>query len=435
MTASDWRAGLCRAIGVVLLCLAMVPVGAKADGKPVRGIKVTPDGFEFDPSRNGFGETGVAREVWSPSTHVSETAPFLFMSGDPNPFYACSFAGKSLARNCDSAKTQSCFAALNDAAMSKLLTGLSAGQILWPQCPDGTAGGDSFAAWEPGGGIALYTHTGQSLFDPSRPAFMQTRTHAVGGNKVHGNYVHFPAGTVSVNSKTRPFFGASACKAGNSFTACISKHRMQVELTMNVHLVDLANPGGQQALQKLGVILRNQATDNVAHRIHITPRVFCRGKGCDSPSTINVDPNQGGANFVSGPIGGQGSDTVAQVKYKGTLHQGAVWTSTGSDRTRSQAPTGRMDMRFEISWAQFVRTLRLATYRGGMDGSNNANVAKFFGDGWSVPNNWVLRDVRVGQEIMNNNWSCSPSGTPCSGRTVARMGGYVANIRISPVVR
>ena len=80
--------------------------------------------------------------------------------------------------------------------------------------------------WAPGGGIALYTHTGQSLSDPSQPAFMQTRSHAVGGNKVHGNYVHFPAGTVAAKRKTRPFAGAAACKAGNSFKACIRKHRM-----------------------------------------------------------------------------------------------------------------------------------------------------------------------------------------------------------------
>ena len=204
---------------------------------------------------------------------------------------------------------------------------------------------------------------------------------------------------------------------------------------MDVETADLANPGQQQAMQKLGVILRNQATGNVAHRILLTPRVFCRGKGCKGPSSIHVDPNQGGASFVSGTIGSRGTDTVAQVSYKGQRLRGVVWTSTGSGRTRSKAPTGLMDFRFEVSWAQFVRTLRLATYRAGLDGSKNRNVAKLFGKGWSVPSNWVLRYVRVGQKIMNNNWACSPSKLPCTAATVARMRGYVAKIRITPVVR
>lgn len=96
-----------------------------------------------------------------------------------------------------------------------------------------------------------------------------------------------------------------------------------------------------------------------------------------------------------------------------------------------------------VTWPQVVTALRLnTTFKGlqpgsSLNGNVDADVAVVFGAGWEDPQNWIVQQVKFGQEVANPNFDgqAAANGTNgCTGASqLARVGGYLKFARLTAV--
>jgi hypothetical protein len=128
------------------------------------------------------------------------------------------------------------------------------------------------------------------------------------------------------------------------------------------------------------------------------------------------DPNQGGKAYVGGPLatGGQGY----------AINNGpVVWQSYGPASKSSVFDTTWFH--YEVSWGNFVATLRHLTYLK-LNKNTDQDVASVFGSGWNSRTNWILKNARIAQEVYNPGWNSNLQAT---------VGGHVNWIQIEAILR
>lgn len=362
-------------------------------GEPI-GFEVTEKRFTFHPHFNRLSQFDDS--AWTPTRPLNASGIMGTLHGELAPEYSCDVTTHCQGKNCFSENPSS-----HDAYA---LMGLENATTWVSQCPSTGESGESALAISNVStnerlGIGFYTHTGDS-FSGSSPAFYQPWQTRPTSEGLQAAYVNIPA---HLNGQMKPFSGDC------SGTDCDERVQLRVWGKQSVQTAD--TPAGTQAQQKLAFVLENSA-DPSGEFVEYTPYTFCSGVFCSVSNNAhyNFDPNQGGTAYVGGRLMGGGQPTIMTVGSESTV----VWESYNIS-TFSE-PFDVQWFHYQISWKNFKNTLRLFTTYAGSNGTNDADVAALFGNGWDVRTNWQLRQARFGQEVYNPNWET----------TTAYVGGFTS---------
>lgn len=374
------------------------------DNSPLIGYKVTEKQFRFHPKENGFSE--IKKMYWK------DTIPRNF------PEISASFHGDINPNDCSKSVAcilPECFHKNPIHWNADNLTGLTNSVSYTPKCPNTPIMGNSLLAYTNASdnstsGIGIYTFTGPKPHATGN-AFFQP----IQGNKntkgIQGLYIGFPV--FLSGSSMKPF--SSECNGNN----CGDRIRLRVWTKQSVKIA--YNQSNSQTQQKMAFMLYNIADPQTNGRIEFTPYTFCAGS-CPSgdKAHFSKDPNQGGVPYIGGRLLGNGNPTRMETNYRTTT----VWESYGPS-TQSN-PFGLTWFHYEISWNNFVKTLRQFTDISGLNGNENSDVAQLFGNGWSIKENWELKHIRFAQEVYNPEWN---------NGEIAFVGGYTNWIQLDAITK
>ena len=347
-------------------------------------FQVTGTRFRFHANENGF--RGIDVMQWKPTKPNHAKTIVASFHGDIDPETSC-----NIIEDCT---TNDCFQKNSIHWDANALTGLEGATSWTPKCPNTAIMGNSLVATSnrtntANKGIGIYTYTGPKP-NASGNAFFQPLQHGSTNIGIQGIYIGFPSHLIG---SMKPF--SSPCSGPN----CGDRIRMRVWSKQFVKTV--TNTENSQTQQKMALMLHNIADRAVNGRIEFTPYTLCAGINCNDNKYVHYafDPNQNNVAFVGGRLLGGGQASEMKTSYRTT----PVWESYGPSTMATPFETSWFH--YQISWNNFVKTLRQFTDISGLNGSNNGDVAKLFGKGWSVKTNWELKHVRFAQEVYNRNWS------------------------------
>lgn len=130
---------------------------------------------------------------------------------------------------------------------------------------------------------------------------------------------------------------------------------------------------------------------------------------------VILDPGQGGIPVLQGPLPNAG-ETVVDRKERVPMY-----VSKGAKTQHS--PFRDLTFAVDISFEHFLNALRLSTaQREGqpIQRMSESGVSRLFGKQWEDPNEWVLLEYSVGQEVSNRD-----------GRAKAFIGGNFLTFELS----
>ena len=245
-----------------------------------------------------------------------------------------------------------------------------------PKCPESDEDyGRTFVALSPFS-LALFSYTGKNADDKELP-FLQTNQIYSTNPDLQASYISMAAS----DGHMKPFSGRSK--------TMVIRSRQQV--------AKAKVPSNCAVQQKQSFVLHNVNDPTGQGRIEYAPNIYMQGTYSNfRHARVQSDPNQGNHTFVGGNFAGGGEVTNLD---KTNL---PAWKTWG--RGTQNVPMDRIyPFRMSIPWDWFVTTLIYATTKRGLNGKDVAQVAKVFGPGWNVPENWELKNIRWAQEVKNPN--------------------------------
>lgn len=423
------------------------------------GFELLDDQFRFAANSFGFKAqmANNKNRIWdsvlpTPFGPTTDIPPITFTLGGDASVNGCAVSGNNA--SCLETDNEECFTLQGTTVSSAMnLTGMRFDDTVMPQClstGNELIKGLSFLSTDvdPNGtfaqGIALYTLTGPNPGNPNDLAFMQPNAP---GNLAEGQYFTFNLDNPLGDSSTPHFlaFGdLTNCDASSdTFPSCASEHYLQV---LSEHVIRLSqNNGCSQTQQKMGFQLRNSndpTPNDDPGEIEYSPYVFCDGINCEvNLARVFSDPAQASKPVIGGPLaGGGGLATKASVNGSALA---TVWTSHGTNGTMNTTSTSVRTFEMRVSWPQLVTALRLSTtFKGlqpgsSLNGNVDSDVEVVFGVDWEDPQNWIVQQVKFGQEVSNPNYDGQAAMNGTNGCTnasqLARVGGYLKFARFRAV--
>jgi len=318
------------------------------------GYKVTNSRFTFHPKQNGF--SSFDDSVWAPSVATERDQGIdVAFHGSATPIYT---------QQRDGTCAELIFAGADP------ITGVSgARQVLYPaeDKPFG-ARGSSYAVAAADSGIGLNTEMGRDA--ANIPLFYGIKRTYSTSPQIMGTYVSF-----QVSPKVmRPFMGTTSI--------------MDVRSGQSIETLNL--PDGLQFLSKMAFVLHN--INDPQGRVEYSCNVGIGGKNAHvTTGRVWTDPDQGGHVVVSGKL--LGRDIATPCKVPNGYEAFDIWTSRANASVEGLA--SMRPFRFEVTWAQFIKTLEYAAFR------QNKTPRAVFGSGWNQMSSWHLKNVRYAHEFHN----------------------------------
>lgn len=255
-----------------------------------------------------------------------------------------------------------------------------------------------------GGGIGMYTHTGPKPDNPSM-AFFQPYTaeadqHGVNAH-IQGTFASFRNTPYTKEQKvTKPF-------SGNSTNDDL--RRTAIRSYQGIGKFMMENPATQQIRQQFYITFFNKRChfENTYSKksCHIQVLFESVAKGLNAEldyANIFSDAAQGGLVAISGDLKSAGGITYGRDSAG---NQYPLWTSWGNP-SQSNPWSGQIWFQPEVSFNQFKNLVRLSTAElAGIHNATqvtNTDMNRYFGPAFENPDEWILLDVGIGQEVYNS---------------------------------
>lgn len=341
------------------LVAATLPVGAAN----YAGYSVSADRFSMTPQSPGFG---ISETRYSPCGTTNKDVIQVLMHAQPNEEQLAAMSGVEGEQVCGHGPAY--FKYMYTNGSSKTGTARTPTVRYVPRSPvDHSQQGKMYAEASLTKGLGMYTYSDDT-------SFMTVKRYGTGTSPLRQEiYISMRTDATYM----RPFNGASKTMRVSSL------HQVGA----------LKVPEGANAMQKIAVTLKNVSS---GVKFEYTAQVYNSRVPATTPRVKWDIPT--GRFYAGGSLTGGG--------YKDRLHDNQSGWTAGlwrSDVGTQASPFNATEFVVDITWTDFIQTMRYVTYRQKLDGHNATDVESVFGTGWSNKSDWILFKVTTAQEVYNPN--------------------------------
>lgn len=286
-----------------------------------------------------------------------------------------------------------------------------------PNCADKTKYGQSHAHFKnvsdaiSPAGIGLFTASGPLIWKQDELAYFQPPGPQFPMPYVQGQFLGYSCASSCMNGLSDPKNVFPFSGSTNDF----DKLTLVFNSSQTLRWLYLENPNVQQTRQQMQFDVASLSNGASIQFLFANAWRGTYAHADLNTASVWMDPVQGNLSAVDGPLGENGQ-TTNYIDSFGNSYP--LWASWGSPTLYDSTWSGIRTYQAEITFNQFLVSLRLATadYLRSVSPSGaavnpasvtDAQIAARYGADFKNPMNWVLTGVAVAHESYNPLWQTS----------------------------